>query len=101
MGISESGPEAKVKVFERIIHAHNIAIKRDRWGDVAMQEYPDEVHEPEMAEAARQATGRDRAPHEVTRIPFRSWCQHSVAGLRDADDTSVADPEDAAQADSF
>lgn len=101
IGISEPRPKAAVKVFERIIHTYNIAIKRDRWGEVAMQLYPDEVHEPEMAEVARQAAAREPALHEVTRIPFRPWCQHCVAGSRGADDASVADPEHAAQADSF
>ena len=35
---------------------------------------------PRVCDAPKQPSDRERALHEVTHLPYKSWCPHCVAG---------------------
>ena len=94
VGVSQSG--SKSRMFDRIIHAHQLALKRAEV-EVAMELYNSEQREPLVAEVPRQPSAREMELQNTTHIPFRSWCPLCVATRARGDyHASVADPEEAA-----
>lgn len=55
VGVSQSG--SKSKMFDRIVHAHQLALKRAQV-EVAMEQYQSEVRDPQVAEIPRQPNVR-------------------------------------------
>jgi hypothetical protein len=49
----------------------------------AMQEYTEEIAEgrqPKVKKEVKEPSSAERAAHDLTHIPFRSWCRHCVRG---------------------
>ena len=94
VGVSQSG--SKSRMFDRIIHAHQLALKRAEV-EVAMELYNSEQREPLVAEVPRQPSAREVELHNTTHIPFRSWCPLCVATRARGDyHAGVGDPGEAA-----
>ena len=70
VGVSQSG--SKSRMFDRIIHAHQLALKRAEV-EVAMELYNSEQREPLVAEVPRQPSARELELHSTTfvrGVPF-------------------------------
>ena len=73
LGISQAG--SKTKMYERICTAHLTSLRRQAV-EVAESAYQRDVIEPRVALPVRQPSDRERLLHNMTHLPFRSWCPH-------------------------
>ena len=76
LGISQAG--SKTKIYERVCTSHLLALRRQAV-EVAEEAYQRDVVEPRILLPVRQPSDRERMLHNMTHLPFRSWCPHCIA----------------------
>eukprot|EP00435_Cladocopium_sp_Y103_P043647 s2238_g12.t1 len=73
--VSSSG--SKKKIFQKIREAHVTGLRMQAL-EAARQEYEAMDPTPRFADAPKQPSAMERKMHEVTHLPFRSWCAFCV-----------------------
>ena len=73
--VSSSG--SKKKIFVRIQEAHLSGLQMQAL-EAARQEYEAMDPKPRFEDAPKQPSAMERKMHEVTHLPFRSWCAFCV-----------------------
>ena len=94
LGISQAG--SKTKIYERICTAHLTSLRRQAV-EVAESAYQRDVLEPRVSLPVRQPSDRERMLHNMTHLPFRSWCPHCVACKSHDDHHPKVSPERVAE----
>ena len=93
LGISQAG--SKRKIYERVCTSHLLALRRQAV-EVAEEAYQRDVVEPRVSLPVRQPSDRERMLHNMTHIPYRSWCPHCIACKAHDDHHPKVPPERAA-----